>query len=254
MPVIGVAFDPDNGWLHWCDLSSLIRNDGLDAELVIPRRQHLNGQPELARFQKYIGAITQSQSLDLDLVSGDVDRQMEAAIVCYFIGREDGRVLVLLRRLLFSLDRAAQEFAVWQLGRAIPHSDMLHTSETMVSPKARALLRSSLTWTTDEACKLLGFIDNEGGLDRGTIGQTVLYLLLEDPDHDNLVKHAAIRAARTGENDIAAWALIISVYLAGEEGRRRLDQVLVEAPELRANWATSQLIESLDEHGFVALF
>ena len=252
MPVIGIAFDPNNDWIHWCDLSALLR-DNLDANLVVPREQHLNGGPELARFTRYIGAATQPQSSLLDLASDDPERQEEAAFVCYFVGRVDGRSLILLRRMLFSLSAEAQAFGVWQLSRAVPHPDMLHTSNTMVSKEARALLGTSLQWTAEEVIDLLRLVDDDG-FDRGSLGQSIFYLLVEDPELPKTLESVALKAIQDGDEHVASWALVLTIYLAGEDGQARLDSILEVTPALRQTWAAPQLRDALADFGHVTLF
>lgn len=69
MPVIGVAHNRETNWLHWVDLTELLNREGIDARLLAPSRQHLNGQPEVRRFAKHIDSLAFRQSALLNLFS-----------------------------------------------------------------------------------------------------------------------------------------------------------------------------------------
>lgn len=194
------------------------------------------------------------QASTLDLVSADDDLQLAGVAGAYYVGRTDGRALVLLRRLLFTMGEAARRSAVWALACAVPHADIFHTFDGSPDDKACRVLEPSLRWTVDEIVELLALIDEEQGIDRGTFGQHVYHLLVMDPAHANKTADAAIEAARRGSDPAAAWALVLAIYWAGEDGDAKFSRLLAAEPALGQMWAAEQIEQSLRDFGYVSLF
>ena len=119
----------------------------MDTDLLIPSTQHLNDDAAIRRFKKYIGSVAHRHASVLDLTSPDVDVQMAGVAASYHIGRTDGRALILLRRLLFSLERTARRSAVWALASSVPHPDIFGSADGSPDPAAEALLQPTLRWT-----------------------------------------------------------------------------------------------------------
>ena len=180
MPVIGIAHDRESGWLHWVDLTELLNRDGLDATLFVPSAQHLNGPPEIHRFSKYIDSLAFRQAALLNLFSDDHGTQVRGVDAASQIGRSEGRALVLLRRVMFSLDEPVLRDAVWALASAGPHPDLFGTRWGQVNAPAEAVLTQTLRWSASETAGLLRLV-GEGGFSRGSFGQHVLQLLIRDP-------------------------------------------------------------------------
>lgn len=167
--------------------------------------QHLNGESEIRRFKKDLSSVAQRQASMLDLVANDDDLQRAGVAAAYYVGRTDGRALILLRRLLFSMGDAARKSAVWALACAVPHPDIFHTLDGSPDPEACRVLEPTLCWTVDEVVELLVLIDEEQGIDRGTFGQHVYHLLVMDPGYASKTADAAIEAARRGKVTAATW-------------------------------------------------
>jgi hypothetical protein len=254
LPVIGIAWDPDRARLHWADLSATLNSEGLDAELHVPESQHLNGEPELRRFKKYVSSVAHRQASTLDLVSNDDDLQLAGVAAAYYVGRTDGRALILLRRLLFSMGEAARRSAVWALACAVPHSDIFHTFEGSPDPEACRVLEPTLRWTVDEIIELLALIDDEQGIDRGTFGQHVYHLLVMDPAHATKTADATIEVARRGTSTASAWGLVLAIHFAGDDGDAEFRRLLSAEPALGETWAAEQITQSLRDFGYVSLF
>lgn len=189
----------------------------------------------------------------LDLLSSDADLQLAGVATAYSLGRTDGRALILLRRLLFTLADEAKRSAVWALAGAVPHPDIFHTFEGSPEGEACRVLEPSLRWAIDEIIGLLELIDDEEGLGRGSFGQHVYHLLVMDPSYAVKTADAAVKAAQRGST-AAAWALVLAVCWAGEEGDAELRRLLAAEPALAGTWATEQLDWSLQEFGFVSLY
>jgi hypothetical protein len=254
MPVIGIAIDPADNGIYWTDLSATLRQNDADVSLLVRRDNRLDTDEGLRHFRRYCSSMTQSGHAILDLVSPDPDRQADAAFLCYHVGREDGRALVLLRRMLCNLHEEAFPYAVHQLAGAIPHPDMVHTSETMVSAEARRTLRESLDWSPTEVRRLLSLVDAESGFDRGSMGQTVFHLLTEGALYLAAIREATIDAARAGDEDVANWGLVLITYLAEDNASDILDEILRAEPRLAEGWAAGHLAEQLRTSGSIELW
>ncbi len=254
LSVIGIVWDPDRTRLHWIDLSATLSSDGLDADFLVSEAQHLDGEPELRRFKKYVSSVAHRQASALDLMSPDPDLQLAGLAAAYHVGRTDGRALVLVRRLLFTLSDEAQRSAVWALACAVPHADIFHTYEGSPDSEACRVLEPTLRWTVDEIIGFLSLIEEEQGVDRGTFGQHVYHLLVMDPAYATKTAEAAIEAARQGSDTAAAWALVLAIYWAGYKGQAEFRRLLAAEPGLAETWAAEELKWSLSEFGYVSLF
>ena len=254
LPVIGIVWDPERSRLHWMDLSETLSSKGLGADLLVPEAQHLDGEHEIRRFKKYLSSVAHRQASTLDLVSADDDLQLAGVAGAYYVGRTDGRALVLLRRLLFTMGEAARRSAVWALACAVPHADIFHTFEGSPDAEACRVLEPSLRWTVDEIVELLALVDEEQGIDRGTFGQHVYHLLVMDPSHASKTADAAVTAARRGRETAATWALVLAIYWAGEDGNAEFRRLLAAEPALAETWAAEQIGQSLRDFGYVSLF
>ncbi len=252
MPVIGIAHDPDSGWLHWVDLTELLNREGHDARLFVPKEQHLNGGPEVRRFSKYIDSLAFRQSTLFNLFGGDHETQRAGVRAAYRIGRSDGRTLVLLRRVMFSLDEPVLREAVWALASAGPHPDLMGSWVSQVEPAAESALRVTMQWTSAEIAALLRLV-GEDGFQRGSFGQHVHELLIRDPEHRESMRTVAVDAANEGDDDVAAWALLLSVGWAGEHGASQWNELIERSPALEQCWVAPQVRAQLDEWGYVTL-
>ncbi len=239
MPVIGLVWDPAVSRLYWTDLTATLHEHGTDADLLVASRDHLDAGEGLRRFKKYIGSVAHRQALILDLVSPEPEFQMAGIAAAYHIGRTDGRALVLLRRLLPTLDAAARRSAVWALASAVPHPDIFGSIDGSPDHAACALLAATLQWEIEEIMSVLELIDD--GIDRGMFGQHVHQLLVMDADHVDKVRRAAIEAARAGRFEAASWALIMAVYWAGEDGPTEFTQLVAAERSLANTWAAQQM-------------
>lgn len=86
---------------------------------------------------------------------------------------------------------------------------------------------------------------------RGDLGQCVYMLLVEDPQHVELLE--AVVAAST--NDDVAWqAALILIELADEGGLGTLNRLVSGRPALRGHSLFGELHGTLHEHGRVSMF
>jgi hypothetical protein len=252
MPVIGIAHDPETGFLHWVDLTELLNREGLDARLFVPRHQHLSGPPETSRFSKYIDSLAYRQSALLNLFAEDPQTQVRGVRAAYRIGRSDGRALVLLRKVMFTLDEAVLREAVWALASAGPHPDLLGSTWTQVDPGPEAVVTASMRWSPTEVDRLLRLV-GEDGFTRGSFGQHVHQLLVRDPNHQQTISDVAVSAAQRGDDEVASWALLLCVAWAADEARTRWEELVHRCPELRSCRVAQYVDADVRAFGYVTL-
>jgi len=252
MPVIGITHDAATGRLHWVDLTELLNREGLDACLFVPSSQHLHGSPETARFSKYIDSLAFRQSALLNLFADDHQTQVRGIQAAYRIGRSDGRALVLLRRVMFTLAEPALREAIWALASSGPHPDLLGSAWTQVDPGPEAVVTASMRWSPTEINRLLQLV-GEGGFTRGSFGQHVHQLLVRDPDHQETIFDVAVSAAQRGDDEVASWALLLCVAWAAGEARDRWEELMRRCPELKSCRAAEYVDADIREFGYVTL-
>jgi hypothetical protein len=254
IPVIGIAHDPDTDRICWVDVSALLRTEGIDASISVPRAQHLGGEPEVQRFVRYIASTTQPMAGLLNLGSSDPRLQAEAAFLAWFIGREDGRALVLLRRVMFSLEDDAIVEVIWRMAHCVWHPDSFHTPETTLTTEARQLLQESMRWSDDEIRDLLFFVAlSEDGIERGSLGAIVLCMLMVDPDHVRKLEAVTISLGESDDDLTSGWGLMATVGLARMDGPACYERLLSAQPRLANTWATSYVDELVHKCGYLPI-
>ena len=242
LPVIAVALDPSDEIFYWIDLTASLRN-APDEPILVPRSNSLGSAAGIEQFVRYAETVTHDFRYLLDLVSAGEEQQISAVAFAYFVGRTDGRSLVMLRRLLATLQPEAFHFAVFKLAQAAHHPDFFITKDSWVSEPARRLLRSAFDWSADEVVRLVHLID-EDGIQRGSFGQNVFHLLVDAPAGRTRVSDGLRRACSLCELEAAYQLLLIELYLAAEEGPKRLSELRRELPTLN----DLDEIEMLEEH------
>ena len=190
---------------------------------------------------KYAEAVSQPATYLLDLGSSDRDLQLAAVSLCYFVGRADGRALVLLRRTLFSLWPDAFRYGTFQLAKALHHPDFFATTYTWVEEPARNQLRASFDWTPSEVVRLVGLIEEEVGIQRGSFGQNIFHLLVDAPDGPSRVERGLAHAIEVDDDFAITHLLNIAVYLAGDEGAHQLQVLVDRHPSIKSNEHVAEL-------------
>lgn len=253
LPVFAVAFDPSDESFCWMDLTAELRDKGLDTSLVVPRRNHLTDERGVDAFVKYAEAVSQPASYLLDLGATDRDLQLAAVSLSYFIGRADGRALVLLRRTLFSLCADAFRYGTFQLAKAMHHPDFFARNYTWVEEPARAQLRASLDWTPSEVVRLVGLIEDDG-IQRGSFGQHIFHLLVDAPDGRSCVERGLAHAIELRDDFAITHLLNIAVSLAGDQGTEHLRGLVDRYPSIKSHDHVAELFEYLDQFRWLHLF
>ena len=109
-----------------------------------------------------------------------------------------------------------------------------------------------MLWSQSEIRAFLDLIDDdEGGIDRGSIGQTVFLLLYQDSAIvEKLIRFALHAAAE--DPDLAGWAAYLAVAKVEDQAALWADMVK-EQPLLEATFIAPQISDALFNWGFVSL-
>ncbi len=233
IPVFGIVWDPDDSGLYWLDLTTALRADGLEVALRVPRSNRLDD--DVGSFAEAIWRSTTGTPVAAAFGSDDEELQDAAVYDCWGLGRRDLRYLVLLRRVMFGLQPAPLDRAIFVLNSCSLNMDNL-LDPTWMSTSDRTEVRSYFRWTTDEAVALLDRVQDEDGFERGSFSSCIYWLIVgPEPRGDHFVElaeAATLRAASVGRLHAAAWGLVLRVYWAGDEGRAVFDRLVSKAPQL----------------------
>ena len=276
VPFFGVVHDPENEALRWVDLSQAATL-ALDAYLspVIP-----------GPFGKPCVPVPLENRLDVDitpfldaakmslrrrggspaaaLIAEDVEPVEIGIVDTFAVGRHDPTAFLLLGALLHRLPKACRRSAVETLAMNTAHPDVLWTRQNWIPEQVSTTVRTRCRWTEVDIAALLDEID-EAGVDRGTIGQTVFWVLRLDSNLEQKLSIAAVNRALPDATRF--WAAAILLYLAGSDAANVLDNLL-ESDRTRGNedglfsvWHSLDEVEnfeyfgqSIAELGYVSLF
>lgn len=253
--VFAVVWDPDSDELYWLDLTRTLRAGGIDARLHVPVTNRLD-PGNLTLFTEAVFASTTTNPVVIALGSDDEELEEAAVFDCWALGRRNPEHLVLLRRVMFGLQPAALDSAIYVLNGCSLNMDIWLDPKWM-SLKDRSTVRAHYRWTVDEAVALLERVQDEDGFQRGSFS-TAIYWLLVGPDpagdhYVDLVEAATLRAAEAGKTHAAAWGLVLRVYWAGEDGPAVFQRLLAAQPGLAASQQAQEISVNLRKWGRIEL-
>jgi Domain of unknown function (DUF4365) len=259
LPVIGIVQDPRSQGLYWENLTRYLREvDSSPTSTPIPSTQTLTSESlkafvdEMARYlRSYAG------SRWLDLASSDPNRQAGAALDCFAIGRFDSRGLILLRGLLARLSGEGFKAGTHLLAHATPHPDIFWTKQNWISEPIKKEVRRTLLWQPSELRQLLGKlaeIEDEETWGRGTLGQSLYSLFVEDPAIDGKLEDALRDAVRAWEDEIAYQLFFIAVYRSGEGARDYCIELTRRFPRLLQDARVREIRGIVEEFGCIDIF
>lgn len=234
IPVFGIVWDPDDGGLYWVDLTNTLRIEGIEAPLRVPSRNRLNRE-DLGDLLEAMWRSTTGTPIAAALGSDDEELQDAAVYDCWGLGRRDPRYLILLRRVMFGLQPAALDRAIYVLNSCSLNMDNF-LDPTWMSMRNREGVRACFWWTVDEAVALLNRVQDEDGFGRGTFSSCIYWLLVGPEAKGNhfveLSKAATLRAAAAGQDHAAGWGLVLLVYWSGDDGPAVFRRLLAAEPAL----------------------
>ncbi len=129
--------------------------------------------------QTYLAAT--ADSAYLLLVEEDDEARCRGVFNCWTLGRHDPRPLVLLRRLLSSLDGRSLLDAISVLAHATAHPDILWSPHNWISPPVEEAVRKAFSWHPDELADIVRKTEALGAVwQRGGHGQSLWMLMSAD--------------------------------------------------------------------------
>jgi hypothetical protein len=126
-------------------------------------------------------------------------------------------------------------------------------SDNSLDQSVKAQVTATFHWTPDEVAVLLGAIDLENGVARGSVGQCVYMLLVADPGIDATLPAGIGRALDRSQPDAAGWGVCLATYWAGREGHVVLSDLLRRRPELQAISLVREVQAAVLQFGYISL-
>lgn len=188
----------------------------------------------------------------LNLFSPDPELQRTAVYDCFASGRKDPRPLKALRASLrwLSDDVDVTWPAIQILSLMVGNPDMFWTQDNWIPSEITPAVASTFRWSSEEVALLMAAPAGDTW-SRGQVGMGVFLVLKADPDCNRLLEDFV---ATTDDDELAWYGTLLRVYLAGEDGRSALDELVKRQPALRDDEAFADLANTLADHGFISLF
>jgi hypothetical protein len=277
VPFFGVVHDEQSDALRWVDLSeaaALDREPYLSPVVSGPFGKRCVPVPDGQRLDLEIDPFLAAAELALRrrsgvpvaaLLSDDVERVSGAIVDVFAMGRHDSTAFLLLGALLHRLPGDARRVAVDALAMTTPHPDVLWTKGNWIPERVGREVQERMSWGASDIAALLAEIDDEG-IQRGSYGQTIYYVLKLDREVESKLFRAALDRALA--DDVRFWAAAIALYIAYEEAPALLE-LLVSADaardeenealfpltrSLRDIRGMHELAQFIDENGYVIFF
>jgi hypothetical protein len=209
----------------------------------------------------------------LNLTSTDPDLLQSALFDCLVVGRRDPRYLTLVRSSLqFIGDQKSFFMAIDLLAHATPHPDVFWHKDNYIDHEIARVICKSYRWTPVEIAMLLARLPEEGMWSRGTIGQSLCMILLEDPSLDWSIDRLLTEAfreqeltwrscwikgepfgpkwVRTDRKAIILPSLTLSLHLAADP-RARLAELVERLPPLKQVETFTEIAEEVSVFGYI---
>lgn len=243
VPVIAVVYDPDSKQLLWGNATEQLLAEPKLTYIKVTFDLPLPDQDPVPLLRSIRLSTDFRGGLPRGLGSIQSREQVEAAWQCLVLGFQSPYALIALRRVLPPLQPPAAKEAVVVLSHCTPHPDIFWTSGTLLPNEIRKLVSASMFWSTSEVRFLLGLIDDENGVDRGSFGQDVYMLIFEDPHHVDLLGQVAVEAADE-DPTVAGWAAYLAVA-AAEQQAEQWDVLLKRQPAVRDTFVFEHITDLL---------
>jgi hypothetical protein len=278
IPMFAIIHDPDNGELYWGNLTEMARNAPENAGTVSVSPDTRLTPDGLGQFLEAARLECSARRSDplLNLTSTDPDLLQSALVDCLVLGRRDPRYLTLVRSLLsFMGDQKSFFMAVELLAHATPHPDIFWHKGNYIEDEIASVICKSFKWTPNEIAMLLARLPEEGGWSRGTIGQSLCMVLLEDPALDWSIDRLLTEAfrqqdltwrscwvkaepfgpkwVRTDRDAIILPSLTLSLHLATDP-RARLAEIVERLPPIEGVEMFEGIAEEVALFGWIEIF
>jgi hypothetical protein len=269
VPVVGVIWDSDSGELRWKNLTEYARTD--PAISTWPPKRPSQAQPLTERAVSFpkdhaLNVTTAPQMIGqmrtylrqisapalLGLFDADDERRCHAVFDCWTVWRSDARAFHLLRRALPSLRGKGLLNAIVILSHLTPHPDILWHANNWVPPEIEEEVQPTFRWSHEEVCDLVCAVE-DCGWERGSIGQCLWMLLIQDPDLKRSTLPAIGLAVARDELEAAFRLLLVHQYLA-KDALAATRKALVQHPALATHELANELLVQIAESGRVSLW
>ena len=247
VPVLGIVHDEG---LRWVNLTNALREDPACSSVFVADTARLDaaGQSDVLLTSVRSSA---HPGLPLGLGSSSVDEQRSAVWDCFALARQNPEALIAIRRSFLAMDDQASRSAAVALSLCTPHPDVLWTRDNWLPPAIQRAVCDSMQWDVQEAWRLLALIGPEGGFGRGSFGQYIYMLLVQDPDCPGLMRRTAMAAA-SEDPDITLWAVLLLLHLSGREGPQEWTALLEARPEIATMPMAAEYAETLTVDGYMS--
>jgi hypothetical protein len=250
LPVIGIVYVPSLNVAHWVDVKRHLR-DYPGVSVIRFSASHAN-----------LLDATAFQTLFLPAMLGEIpDVSFDGAVALFHSPKPDESYLgliVLFRRYPNSketwdllIDRFTTHPAdqippilIYYLAHIPWHPDIYYVGES-ITPETEGHVRPLIhRFGRTEILKLLGFIDPENSLSRGSIGQSVEALISYLPNPDPVLEDLA----RDGFQDLSIreYAALILAMHVGKGAKPVLDELA-----RLGSWYAAELARYVDDYGGV---
>lgn len=268
VPIIGMVHDPGTAEIRWINLSQLARSSiQVDGYNAVPQSDEatevvVTEVLDDASFDRFLDEVetylaATAESAYLLLVDSDDDQRRRGVFNCWTLGRRDPRPLILLRRVLPSLEARSLIDGITVLAHATPHPDILWTKHNWITPLIEDEVRSALRWSADELAALVHAVEtmDDGGADwqRGGVGQSLWSIMVVDPELRRKLPAAIAICVEAGHVQAALRLLICHQYLA-EDPVGVVDATMKEHPALADDEVGGYLVEHVHEWGRIDVY
>ncbi|HDR9128370.1 TPA: DUF4365 domain-containing protein [Burkholderia vietnamiensis] len=251
VPIFGVVYDPDDLQLRWIDLTGYLRdNPGkITGAISVEASSMLTDASLTGEFliavQRYSSA---SGALIVPNIFSDVpDQQIDAIFDAWALGRSDARYLLLLRRAVLELCRDATRRAIWLLAHVTSHPDIFWTPNNWIPEDVKRRVRTSFRWSAEEIYHMFMALDVEE-MGRGTLGQSLHLILLEDGEAIESMKQAVGRLLQMNQINHAMFVLV-TMLASSKDPKKILEEMLSRYAVLLENeWCKDIRISLREEN------
>ena len=273
VPMFGVVHDPATNALRWVNLSE-VSHRFADATasasqlsqvvkgpygrlcVVVPEEHRLDQDAE-PFVSAAIAACARMTGPPVALLLSQDPRAVRAGLSDSFaLGRSDATALRLVAALVSRLPPETLPHAVAVLAQATHHPDIPWTDDNWVATEVKRELDRT-RWGKHDVVTLLNAVPEDGGMGRGSLGQSIYHVLDLDSELDSTLErvvHNVDCATKDEADRVRFWAAAILQYHAGEAAKSVIDGLLRTSPDLHANPHFQELESLVRAYGWVDLF
>jgi hypothetical protein len=263
VPFFGVAHDPASNALRWVDLSYAARVSDPYLSPVVsgPYGKKAVPVPDANRLDVAVEPFLEAARTALRrwsglpttaLLSEDPDTVAVGIADTFAVGRHDPDAFLLLAALFRRLPPDCRNLALSALAMATHHPDIFWSKSTWIPSTVTRAVEERCRWGGDDLEALLALIDDENGIARGTVGQSVFHVLELDKTVDDRLFELATNRGRP--DAVRFWAAVILLYRAGDDAPPLLSRLLRRAPDLASVNNFEEVNSVIREFGYVSLF